>query len=101
MAILARVGEVVNIRIKVEQLDPTDLSYAVTDPDTLTIAVTDPSGTETTYTLAASDVTKISTGLYYYDLSIDAAGHWPYTVTTTNPDTTEDSYVRAQARSFA
>lgn len=54
-----------------------------TDPTTVAIALTDPSGNVATYTYAAVEITKNTTGDYYYDPSWDEAGEWSIKVTTT------------------
>jgi hypothetical protein len=54
------------------------VSSAVTDPTTITLKVQDPSGNEATYTYALAQVTKVSTGVYRYDLTIDEAGYWTW-----------------------
>ena len=54
------------------------VSDVVTDPTTLTITVEDPSGNLDSYTYAAAQVAKTSTGVYYYDLALDEAGTWSY-----------------------
>lgn len=54
-----------------------------TDPSTVTLAVTDPSGNVTTYTYAASQVTKSSTGVYYRNVTVDEDGVWEFNWTAT------------------
>lgn len=49
---------------------------ALTDPTSLTAKVRQPGGTETSYTVAGATVTKRSTGIFYRDVDIDAAGRW-------------------------
>lgn len=49
-------------------------SYALTDPNTISLTVRTPSGTSTTYTYAASTVSKHSTGVYYRDVAVAEAG---------------------------
>lgn len=49
-----------------------------TDPATVSLTVTDPSGTATTYTYGAAQITKDSTGVYHKDVSVNAAGEWQY-----------------------
>jgi len=57
-------------------------SGAVADPTAVTITVTEPDGTSTTVTHGGagsgqvSATTKSSTGVYYADITIDAAGDW-------------------------
>ena len=51
----------------------------LTDPTEVTLKVQDPSLNDATYTyVAGSDITKASTGVFYYDLTIDEAGTWYY-----------------------
>lgn len=49
-----------------------------TDPDTVTFVVTDPTGSASTYTFAAGQITKSSTGVYTKDISCSStvAGTW-------------------------
>jgi molybdopterin-guanine dinucleotide biosynthesis protein len=58
-------------------------SYALADPTTITLTVVSPSGTSTSYTYAGATVTKSATGVYYKDLTPDAAGEWLYRWTGT------------------
>jgi hypothetical protein len=52
------------------------VSGVLTDPTTVTLTVTDPSSNVSTYTYALAQVTNSSTGIYYYDLTVDEAGLW-------------------------
>lgn len=52
----------------------TDIDGAVADPTTVTITVLAPSGTETEKTYGAAQVTRVSTGVYYYDFSVTESG---------------------------
>lgn len=56
-----------------------------TDPGTVSLAVTTPAGVTTTYTFAAAQITKTSTGVYTKTLTPDAAGTWVYVWTGTGP----------------
>lgn len=49
-----------------------------TDPSTVSLTLTTPDGTETTYTYAATEITKDSTGVYHKDVTCSAAGQWSY-----------------------
>lgn len=49
-----------------------------TDPTTVTLVITDPTGTATSYTYAAGEITKDATGVYHKDLACSAAGVWQY-----------------------
>jgi len=49
---------------------------AATDPTTVTLRVKAPSGTVTSYTYAATEITRVSTGVYRKDVLFDAAGTW-------------------------
>lgn len=49
-----------------------------TDPTTVTLAVTDPSGTTSTYTYAAAEITKSSTGVYTKDIACTSVGTWAF-----------------------
>lgn len=49
-----------------------------TDPTTVTLKVQNPAGTETSYTYAASEVTKSATGVYYKDVTLSTSGVWYY-----------------------
>lgn len=52
---------------------------AVADPTTVSLTVTAPGGTVTTYTYAAAEITKDSTGVYHKDLTANETGVWLYT----------------------
>jgi hypothetical protein len=54
-----------------------------TDPTTVSLTITDPAGTATTYTYAAAQITKTSTGAYTKDIPCTTAGAWTYTWTGT------------------
>jgi hypothetical protein len=51
---------------------------ALADPDAVTLYVLNPAGTVSTYTLAASEVTRDSLGVYSKDVTLDASGAWYY-----------------------
>jgi hypothetical protein len=55
------------------------VSGTPTDPNTVSLVITDPAGTATTYTYAASQITKVSTGVYSKDIPCTADGIWTYT----------------------
>jgi hypothetical protein len=52
------------------------VSGVATDPSTIELSVQSPSGTTTTYSYAATSVTKASTGSYYKNVTLDAEGTW-------------------------
>ena len=54
-----------------------------TDPTTVSLTVTDPTDTATTYTYAASQITKTSTGVYTKDIACTIDGTWTYEWTGT------------------
>lgn len=61
-------------------------SGAAADPTTVSIVVTSPSGSATTYTYAANQVTKDSVGHYSVAVTVGSAGVWSYEWTSTgNP----------------
>lgn len=49
-----------------------------TDPTTITLNITDPTGATTSYTYAASQITKTSAGVYTKDITCSTAGTWTY-----------------------
>lgn len=49
-----------------------------TDPTTVSLIVTTPSQVETTYTYAASEITKSAVGVYYKDIACSEDGTWSY-----------------------
>lgn len=53
------------------------------DPTTISLEVTDPAGTATTYTYAANQITKTSTGVYAKDIPCTIAGTWAFEWTGT------------------
>ncbi len=54
------------------------VSSAFTDPTAVTLLIFDPDRATGTYTFAAGDITKLSTGKYYMDVSLDKVGRWDY-----------------------
>lgn len=66
------VGDRVRVRGIFQSLAGVD-----TDPDTIVCKYQDPSGAETTVTYPTS-IVKSSTGRYYLDIDITAAGTWYY-----------------------
>lgn len=56
---------------------------AATDPTTVSLDVTTPSGVTTTYTYAASQITKSGTGVYTKDIACSEDGIWQYVWTGT------------------
>lgn len=51
-------------------------AYALADPTTVTLLVQEPDGTQTPYTYGGGGVSKHSTGVFYRDLPLTAAGTW-------------------------
>ena len=49
----------------------------LTDPSTVSLIVTPPTGSPTTYTYPAT-LTKLQTGVFYKDVTPNAAGTWTY-----------------------
>lgn len=49
-----------------------------TDPTTISLTVTTPSQSSTTYTYAASQITRTGTGAYYKNVTCNEAGTWTY-----------------------
>jgi len=56
---------------------------AATDPTTVSLTITDPTQAATTYTYAASQITKSSTGVYTKDIACSIDGTWAYEWTGT------------------
>lgn len=54
-----------------------------TDPTTVTLTVLAPGGTSTSYTYAASQITRTGTGAYSKDIACTIAGTWAYVWTGT------------------
>ena len=54
------------------------VSDVATDPSTIALTVTSPSLVTTTYTYAGGQVSKISTGVYRYDLAITESGTYQF-----------------------
>lgn len=67
---------------------------ALADPTNVLVAVTDPNGTVTTYTYLLSQIVKVSTGIYTYDLLVPTAGFWSYKFTTTGAVVTASEVVQ-------
>lgn len=49
-----------------------------TDPTAVSLTVVDPTGASTTYTYAASQITRVSSGKYSKDIACATAGTWAY-----------------------
>lgn len=60
-----------------------DVDGVATDPATVTLTVTDPLGVETSYTYAASEITKTGTGAYRKDIPCSESDTWQYVWTGT------------------
>jgi hypothetical protein len=54
------------------------VSSVATDPTTVTLKVKDSDGTISTYTYALAQITKLSTGIYYKDVTVSNDGLWYY-----------------------
>ena len=54
------------------------VSSVLTDPVAITLQIIGPDRATGTYTYAAAQVTKSSTGIYYRDISLDKVGRWDY-----------------------
>lgn len=63
------------------------------DPTTISLTIEVPAGTETTYTYAGGTVSKLSTGVYYKDVSLDSAGAWKWFWTSTGTPAVVDKGV--------
>lgn len=59
------------------------VASVVTDPTAISLTVTDPVGTATTYTYAASQITKTSTGIYTKTITGNLVGTWSFVWTGT------------------
>lgn len=55
-----------------------DSDDAVADPTDLTVTVTEPDGTATTSTYSVSGITRLSEGVYYHEVLLDAVGDWRF-----------------------
>lgn len=84
----------------------TDLSGDKYDPDTISLAIYDAEGTlDETVTYAADEIKKTSTGIFYYNYTIDAestsqgywVGVWTIEVGTAIDKSEEQFYVRSSA----
>ena len=69
------------------------VSSVATDPTTVTLVIETPAGVETTYTYAAAQITKASTGNYYKDIVLSESGYWKYRWTGTGTVATVDDDV--------
>jgi len=52
------------------------LTGALSDPSVLTLKLRNPAGVETTYTLAGSDLVRLSLGVFYFEFTLAVAGQW-------------------------
>ncbi len=57
---------------------PFTVADVATDPTTVTLKVKSPAGTVTTYTYAAGEITKDSTGNYSKTITPTVSGAWYY-----------------------
>lgn len=73
----------------------TNSASAAVDPSAVSLKVRNPAGTVTTYTYALGELTKASTGNYYRDIDLDAAGEWAYRFagTTSNKAAVEGEFI--------
>lgn len=55
-----------------------DINGAVSDPGNLSLRIRRPDDTEVVYTYGLGQLTKLSTGVYYYDLLIDVSYDWVF-----------------------
>ena len=53
-----------------------DTSGTLSDPTTVQVTYMDPTGAEFTKTLAAGQVIKASTGVYYFDIDTNYSGNY-------------------------
>jgi len=67
------IGQVVQLKATFK-----NLATALVDPTTVALAFIDPSGNTTTVTYAMAEITKASTGVYTYNLTLDEAGTFYY-----------------------
>lgn len=65
------------------EVDVKDINGALVDPSTLALKVVKPSGVTNTYTYGAAEITRISQGLYYKEITGDVHGLWLYDWTST------------------
>ncbi len=54
------------------------ISSVLTDPTAVTLMIIGPDRVTGTYTYAAAELTKLATGIYYRDTSLDQVGRWDY-----------------------
>jgi len=55
-----------------------DVDNALADPTEVTLQVLDPSGTLTTYTYGAAEITRDSLGVFSKPITLNASGTWYY-----------------------
>lgn len=67
------------------------VSGAHTDPTTVSLLIEKPDKSQTTYTYAASEITKSATGVYTKQVTLDAVGIWRYVWTGTGACASSDS----------
>lgn len=72
------IGDLIRLRSwdDAHPLGFTNAAGVATDPTTVSVVVTKPDRTTTTYTFAATQVLKDSTGKFYYELTPDQSGDW-------------------------
>lgn len=74
----------------------TDIDGDPIDPSAVMLKYKDGDGTITTLTYGVSGITKLSTGVYYADISLVVAGRWKrrwYSTGTGQASTPEDEFI--------
>jgi hypothetical protein len=79
----------------------TDDADALVDPATVTFQLRTPAGAETSYTYAAGQVTKVSTGVFKFTApAFTTAGQHVVRVKSTTPATARESTVTVSRSAF-
>lgn len=80
----------------------TTLAGAATDPTNVYFSFKTPAGTTTTYTYGVdAALVKSSTGIYYVDVNVTAAGNWYYRFYSTGTgQTADESYFAVPYSAF-
>lgn len=79
-------GQPQRLSVTIEDTTPGSPTYGtLQDPGGLSLIVQPPGQGITTYTYAASQISRSATGSYYFDITPSVAGEWSYRWVATNP----------------
>lgn len=77
------------------------VSGVLTDPTQVTLFVENPSRVESIYYYTSGTIQRLSTGTYYYDLSLNDNGMWYYKFDGDGVDAVEERSILVRRSVFA